>query len=191
MKMASTRAQVRKARGGLTIRKTASPKASGLKASGLKASGLKAGSPKASASRASGGEANGRKPVSTADSVRQVRKAPVRKLTSELRPKKRRQRSKIAPPVRTTANGGKVLASRATAVRSGAQSRQAQTRQAQTRLRKGAIRAASRRRHQMGPHSMAAPAVVSVVPASESHALDWHEGSLAHQMDVRPHRSAM
>ena len=33
--------------------------------------------------------------------------------------------------------------------------------------------------------------VVSVVPASESHVLDWTNGSLAHQLDVRPHRSAM
>ncbi|MGB3297229.1 MAG: hypothetical protein WBA76_03090 [Phormidesmis sp.] len=32
--------------------------------------------------------------------------------------------------------------------------------------------------------------VVSVVPASESHALDWTNGSLAHQMDVRPSRTA-
>ncbi|MGB7088151.1 MAG: hypothetical protein WBD47_21525 [Phormidesmis sp.] len=33
-------------------------------------------------------------------------------------------------------------------------------------------------------------AVVSVVPASESHALDWTNGSLAHQLDVRPQRTA-
>lgn len=33
--------------------------------------------------------------------------------------------------------------------------------------------------------------VVSVVPASESHALDWQNGSLAHQVDVRPQRAAM
>jgi hypothetical protein len=32
--------------------------------------------------------------------------------------------------------------------------------------------------------------VVSVLPASESHALDWANGSLAHQMDVRPQRTA-
>ncbi|MEM6450197.1 MAG: hypothetical protein AAF703_07780 [Cyanobacteria bacterium P01_D01_bin.105] len=33
-------------------------------------------------------------------------------------------------------------------------------------------------------------AMVSVVPAGESHALDWTNGSLAHQMDVRPQRRA-
>ncbi|NJM96881.1 MAG: hypothetical protein HC800_06550 [Phormidesmis sp. RL_2_1] len=34
-------------------------------------------------------------------------------------------------------------------------------------------------------------AVVSVVPASESHPLDWTNGSLAHRLDIRPQRSAM
>ena len=33
--------------------------------------------------------------------------------------------------------------------------------------------------------------VVSVVPASERHALDWSQGSLAHQMDVRHQQRAM
>lgn len=33
--------------------------------------------------------------------------------------------------------------------------------------------------------------VVSVVPANEAHPLDWKDGSLAHQLDVRPQRSAM
>lgn len=33
--------------------------------------------------------------------------------------------------------------------------------------------------------------VVSVVPANEAHPLDWNDGSLAHQLDVRPQRSAM
>ncbi len=33
--------------------------------------------------------------------------------------------------------------------------------------------------------------VVSVVPANETHALDWTNSSLAHQFDVRPQRSAM
>jgi len=33
--------------------------------------------------------------------------------------------------------------------------------------------------------------MVSVVPANETHALDWTRSSLAHQFDVRPQRSAM
>ncbi|MGB3294089.1 MAG: hypothetical protein WBB01_13970, partial [Phormidesmis sp.] len=33
--------------------------------------------------------------------------------------------------------------------------------------------------------------VVTVVPANEAHPLDWDNGSLAHQVDVRPQRSAM
>ncbi|MGB5913920.1 MAG: hypothetical protein WBG63_03590 [Phormidesmis sp.] len=33
--------------------------------------------------------------------------------------------------------------------------------------------------------------IVSVVPANETHALDWTRSSLAHQFDVRPQRSAM
>lgn len=49
-----------------------------------------------------------------------------------------------------------------------------------TQARRSAMRAASRRQP-----------MVSVVPANESHALDWTRGSLAHQLDVRPHRSAM
>ena len=189
MKMASARARVRKARGSLTITTAASPRAGSSKASRLKANGSRP---------------SGRKLVGTADSVRPVRKAPVRQptlelrhktlelrnRTPELRSKKRRQRSKTALLAQTaakpTANGGKVLVSRATAVRAGAQSRQAQT-----QLRKGAIRAASRRRRPMEPNSASQTSIVSVVPASESHALDWREGSLAHQMDIRPHRSAM
>ncbi len=177
MKMIAARARVRKARGGLTINTTARPKAVASKASSSKANGRKV--------------VSARETVSTADSVRPVRKALVHKLTleprhspSELRAKKRRRHSKIAPPVRTAANGRKLLASRATALRSGVPSGQAQT-----RFRKGAIRAASRRRHPM--RSPSDLPVVSVVPANESHALDWHEESLAHQMDVRPHRSAM
>ena len=35
------------------------------------------------------------------------------------------------------------------------------------------------------------PSVVTVVPASEAHPLDWDNGSLAHELDVRPQRSAI
>ena len=35
------------------------------------------------------------------------------------------------------------------------------------------------------------PSVVTVVPAGEAHPLDWDNGSLAHELDVRPQRSAI
>ncbi|MEO0646470.1 MAG: hypothetical protein AAFZ17_10010 [Cyanobacteria bacterium J06650_10] len=54
------------------------------------------------------------------------------------------------------------------------------TRGAKRQVARTSMRAASRRQP-----------VVSVVPASEGHALDWTRGSLAHQMDVRPQRRAM
>ncbi|MGB3788206.1 MAG: hypothetical protein WA949_09355, partial [Phormidesmis sp.] len=85
MKMAAARARVRKARGGLTIHATARSTAASLKASGTKVSGTKASGSKASGTKANGRKAvSARKPVNTADSVRPVRKAPVRRLTSEL-----------------------------------------------------------------------------------------------------------
>jgi len=133
--------------------------------------------------------------------------------------KKRRQRVRKAVTAQSAGNGSRVLASRATtqqqktAQQKAAQPRKVQTlgpkvvqkvvqktvgakrssgrsaarshvrpatRVSRTQVRRAAMRTASRRQP-----------MVSVVPANESHALDWTQGSLAHQMDVRPHRSAM
>lgn len=192
MRMAAARARVRKARSGLTVVRANSQ------------AGNRTGATQAS-SKASG-LATPTRPINKANHKIAGHKTPVRKLartasasqrapkifpvaanasTAELRPKKRRQRSKAVLSARIAAksatHGRKGLASRATAVRPNGQSRPTTT-----RTKKGTIRAASRRRHPAGQ-----PSIVSVVPASESHALDWKERSLAHQMDIRSHRSAM
>ncbi|MBE9061778.1 hypothetical protein [cf. Phormidesmis sp. LEGE 11477] len=199
MKMAAARARVRKGSGSLKI-STATSSASPSRAG---------------AGKTNRNKAEGRVGI-TAASVRPVRKASIRTLTkaiptvktaakaaktsakkpasisfpkfsnlSATSPSQRRSRSKTGraarAAVRSAGKNNQVLASRATAVRSSARSQQAHSQQARTLLRKNTIRAASRRQQPM----------VSVVPASESHTLDWREASLAHQMDVRPHRSAM
>jgi len=100
---------------------------------------------------------------------------------------------------KTTSGSNRVLASRATAKPETAKSRTAQVRAAQPRnaqtqtaqARPSQARASRRqvRRASARVASRRQP-MVSVVPANESHSLDWHNGSLAHQMDVRQ-RSAM
>lgn len=95
--------------------------------------------------------------------------------TPASKPKKRRQRSRKSAVSKPVATSGRVLASRKTA-----QPTPAQARVSKRQVRRASMRAASRRQP-----------MVSVVPANESHALDWNNGSLAHQMDVRTHRSAM
>jgi len=119
-----------------------------------------------------------------------------------LRPQKRRQRVRKSPAAAQSVGAGRrVLASRATAQQQKAPQKKAQkvgskavqkatrslrsparpaTRMSRTQARRTTMRAASRRQP-----------MVSVVPANESHSLDWTRGSLAHQLDVRPHRSAM
>ncbi len=94
------------------------------------------------------------------------------------RAKKRRQRNNRGAVVTQQGTVSKsrrnqVLASRSTA-RPSAIARPSHTRSA----RRSPSRMASRQ------------SVVSVVPANESHALDWSSGSLAHQVDVRPQRTA-
>lgn len=89
------------------------------------------------------------------------------------RQKKRRQRPRKAAGVRPAAVGTSVVASRATAQRGIAKP------QGGKRTTRRSMRAASRRQP-----------MVSVVPAGEANALDWPQGSLAHQLDVR-HRQAM
>ncbi len=128
--------------------------------------------------------------------------------TSSPSSKKKRQRGrKSAIAAKSTGTGTRVLASRATAQKQrtgqpkrtqksapravqkvansmrsarGTSPARPTTRVARSQARRAAMRAASRRQP-----------LVSVVPANESHALDWSNGSLAHQMDVRPQRSAM
>jgi len=100
-----------------------------------------------------------------------------------VKPKKRRQRRRLATAqsVPRPAAGAPVLASRTSASRPDLQRSQAAP-TAQNRLqkrRKPSVRSLKRNQ-----------SVVSVVPASESNALDWRNGSLAHQLDVRPQRTA-
>ncbi len=90
--------------------------------------------------------------------------------------KKRRQRNKRGgtQPVTLSAGGNRPLVSRSTAQKNGA-ARPARPRP----VRRTSARVSNRQ------------SVVSVVPANESHALDWTNGSLAHDMDVRPQQKAM
>lgn len=90
------------------------------------------------------------------------------------RSKKRRQRARKEMMTTKPSTASRVVASRATA-----QAAMPKARVSKRQVRRATMRAASRRQP-----------IVSVVPASESHSLDWTNGSLAHQMDVR-HRSAM
>ena len=90
------------------------------------------------------------------------------------KPKKRRprpQRVMAAPPKSSAA--GRVLVSRSTAQQAAPTSRVSKPQP----VKRVAAQAVGRQ------------SVVSVVPASEAHPLDWTEGSLAHKMDVRPQRS--
>mgnify|MGYP001791338617 CR=1 FL=1 len=162
------------------------------------------------AARAQGRKRKSRSSVASGSSVRPMKEgvAPIRSaatasndLSRGLRSKKRRQRVRAAVTAQSANASSRVLASRATAQQKTAQPRKAQksgpkvaqkvaaarrssvrpaTRVSRTQARRSAMRAASRRQP-----------MVSVVPASESHALDWTQGSLAHQLDVRPQRSAM
>ena len=131
-----------------------------------------------------------------------------------LSPKKRRQRVRRGA-VATQKNGqnAHMLASRTNAqqsaqmsgVRKSAASKETRAKSAKqrksalsARVQAGRVQAkrasggAKRRdsRVSMRAASRRQP-VVSVVPASERHALDWAQGSLAHQMDVRHQRRAM
>ncbi|MGD1896699.1 MAG: hypothetical protein ACFB16_07065, partial [Phormidesmis sp.] len=115
-----------------------------------------------------------------------------RSSASRLKLKKQRQRVKQSETAAARQNGhsSRVLASRTnaqkTAASAPAQSSPQSTRSlrggrpSRRQVRRASVRAASRRQP-----------MVSVVPANESHALDWNRGSLAHQLDVRPQRSAM
>lgn len=95
---------------------------------------------------------------------------------------KRRQRSKRAASSQPVASKKRVLVSRFAAQQAAPDqqvSSISKARQASNQAKRKPARLVTR---QQG--------VVSVVPASESHALDWTNGSLAHQMDVRPPRTA-
>ena len=206
MKMASAKARVRKAHSGLKVSTATNRQPSSRKASVSKAAVRRPDSRadvsaasvrpvrKASARTLPKTRPTTTQPTTTTKttttqttvktgsriSLPKVEKPMVRNLAAELRPR-RRSRFKNRLDTRRTAveanrNGRKVLVSRTTATRSNARPHPPRP-----RLRKRTLRAASRRRHP----------VVNVVPANESHALDWQEGSLAHEMDVRSRRSAM
>ena len=89
--------------------------------------------------------------------------------------KKRRQRKRPATQQTTTkgSSGNRVLLSRSNAQQAAPKTRVSKPSKPQRSPRRVA-RTARRRQ-----------AVVSVVPANQSHRLDWTEGSLAHEMDVR------
>jgi hypothetical protein len=94
-------------------------------------------------------------------------------------PKDRPRRSQPATAQNSASRpASRVLASRATAQQAAPNSRVSQPSRAP---RKSPSFRTSR---QSGRQS-----VVSVVPASEAHSLDWQEGSLAHRLDVRSQRS--
>ena len=92
-----------------------------------------------------------------------------------VRIKKRRQRKRLAaqPPTTKGTSSTRVLASRSNAQQAAPRTRVSKPGKPQRPTRRVA-RSAKRRQ-----------AIVSVVPASQSHRLDWTEGSLAHDMDVR------
>ena len=94
---------------------------------------------------------------------------------NSVRIKKRRKRKRSAAQQASTkgSNGTRVLASRSNAQQAAPKTRVSKPDKPQRALRK-VSRSAKRRQ-----------AVVSVVPANQSHRLDWTEGSLAHDMDVR------
>ena len=101
-----------------------------------------------------------------------------------LKPKKRRQRTKPLSTTAQTSGRNRVLASRTNVQKTSAQ-KTVKSARPQTRVsRSVARRAASGQAGRRQP-------IVSVVPANESHALDWPNSSLAHQMDIRQQRSAM
>lgn len=100
--------------------------------------------------------------------------------------RKRRQRRKPAQaqPVRKV--GSRILVSRSDAQQSSPKVRSAANRTGRAAL------SSRQPRQNMTQRRVASrrQPVVSVVPADQSHALDWTNGSLAHQLDVRQ-RSAM
>ena len=142
-----------------------------------------------------------KKPVSNSKPIRRVPSVgkkgaplPIKVVKSAARPaekaasglvrsKKRRQRKRpTAQPISAVkgtgrnASGSPVLASRSSAQQAAPKSHVSRPSRTTARSRK-AIRRASRQ------------PVVSVVPADQSHRLDWKNGSIAHDMDVRPPRA--
>lgn len=130
--------------------------------------------------------------VSTASAQKPVQRSaqkPVQKLAQKparpsAQPKRRRQRVRIQPAP-ATANGNRVLTSRATAQ----QPLTSQPKESRRRTQRASARVGSRRRSATGRQIASRQPVVSVVPAGEVNALDWTNGSLAHQMDIRQHRA--
>ncbi len=101
--------------------------------------------------------------------------------------KNRRQRHRRPVVSAPALAGTRVLVSRSTAQKMTAQKETAKKTSASSAAQISRSRPIKRPPSQMASRQ----SVVSVVPASESHVLDWTNGSLAHQLDVRPRRSAM
>lgn len=126
-------------------------------------------------------QSSGVKPAIAQPADRSASHASVTKPTTTAR-SKRRQRNKRSASSQTAANSNRVLVSRLgaqQAARNTQVSSISKARQVSSKTKRAPSRLSTR---QQG--------IVSVVPASESHALDWKNGSLAHQMDVRPTRTA-
>ncbi len=111
--------------------------------------------------------------------------------------KKRRHRNKRTTTSDQSGQGGRaVLISRSTAQQAAAGKSESQTGSkaatAKSKSSTGApvTKTIQRRRLSSSRSASRRQGVVSVVPASESNALDWSDGSLAHQLDVRPQRTA-
>lgn len=99
------------------------------------------------------------------------------------RPQRHRRPAVSAPAIA----GNRVLVSRSTAQKMTVQKATAKKTSASSAAQISSPRPIKRTPSQIASRQ----SVVSVVPASESHILDWTNGSLAHQLDVRPQRSAM
>ncbi|PZO48233.1 MAG: hypothetical protein DCF15_18150 [Phormidesmis priestleyi] len=161
----------------LAATKIAGAKATGAQSPGLKMASVKApmktaakvsASVKSSASKPSGGRSGFSSMV-----------------------KNRRQRHR-RPAVSVPAIAGtQVLVSRSAAQKATAQRMTPQKATAKKTSASSATQFSPRPIKRAPSQIASRPSVVSVVPASESHVLDWTNGSLAHQLDVRPQRSAM
>lgn len=105
--------------------------------------------------------------------------------------KNRRQRHRRPAVSAPAIAGTRVLVSRSTAQKATAQKMTTQKATAKKTSASSATQFSPRPIKRAPSQIASRPSVVSVVPASESHVLDWTNGSLAHQLDVRPQRSAM
>lgn len=141
-----------------------------------------------------------RKPTASVEASRQAPKANVRTAAADKelnRAQKRRQRNRrtstaqsapISRASATKANNRKQKPLPTRKVKqSGNNQNSSHTQMSRNKTQRSSPThpARARRVRRTASRTARNQAVVSVVPASESHALDWTNGSLAHQMDVR------